>query len=303
MKILAKSAPLGIQILDKVKKGCDGIEIQLLETFFQDSFTVDDCFKIITETNAIVYTLHIPIVNGKDTNLENFSYPLYEYMFLKACELSSKLANHYKHNITMVIHNGFSLEQYQTMPLTFEYITNLLKRAFDKYNNIEFAFENILPFVISENKLPTTRNGFLYDNVDVANYFNNLFNTNRFGTVLDTCHFMCTHKIFTKMQEIDKNQSYNEFTLEDFIKANKDTIKIYHLTNIKNLGFGPKEHGTPFTDSKEDIDFLNNFFDLHKKYVNTDPYLTLEIREDNFLDGQGYLQTKNTLMKYFKDQI
>jgi hypothetical protein len=298
MKILAKSAPIKEQILDKIDKGCDGIEIQLLKDFFEEEYNANYFFeKIKNIENLDVKVVHLPFCESKEFNLEFFEMHNYKKTFLKAVKLSQLLADFYKHNIIIVIHNGFKLEQYLKIPSLLYYIEELFDECLLRYPNVEYAFENILPFVLNKDRDPSSRNGFLYDNVDLAIYFNRRFSTNVFGTVVDTCHFMITERIFKSVFSEKYSDVVENISLEKIFEKNKDIIKLFHLANAKNLGYDFKEHGCSFKENNEDNEFLNNFFKLYEKYVD-DAYITLEIIEDNYLDSKGYLETKNCIQKF-----
>lgn len=300
MKILAKSAPVDFEIKDKIDKGCDGIEIQLLEDFLNEDIPAKFYFDKIVEVNDTdVCVVHMPLVDGVDINLELFNYPVYEKAFLKAAELSNMLGCYYKHNVVMVIHNGLSLNQFQHMPILFDYVEKLLEFTATNYKNVEYAFENILPFVLDKNRFPVTRNGFAYDNVDLALYFNQKFGTNVFGTVIDTCHFMVSNKIIKSVFEANYSDACKLFNLKEFFLRNQNLVKVFHLANVISLGFNKGQHGCGFKENVEDMEFLDKFFNLYYQYTS-DAYVTLEVYENDYSDSQIYLSTKKLVERYKK---
>lgn len=301
MKILAKSAPVGYEINDKVSKGCDGIEIQLLVDFLKEDVPARQFFdEIIKVNNMDVCVVHMPLLNGENVNLELFTYPIYGNAFLKAAELCQLLADYYGHKIVMIIHNGFTLEQYLHMPVLFGcVINNYLKNSIENYKDIEYAFENILPIVLSKNRFPLTRNGFAFDNVDLAIYLNKIFDTNVFGTVIDTCHYIVSEKIVKSVFAEDYPDVLNDFCLEEFFRRNNGFVKVFHLANVISLGFDKNQHGCGFDENVEDIEFLNRFFELYYKYADN-AFVTLEVYEKDYSDSQNYLLTKHIVDRYKK---
>ena len=74
MEILAKAAPLKEQIEDKINKGCNGIELQLLSDFLDDKYDAKHFYdKISSINNLDIKVVHLPIIQGQDLNLELFS--------------------------------------------------------------------------------------------------------------------------------------------------------------------------------------------------------------------------------------
>ena len=300
MQILAKSAADPAQIKDKLEKGCDGIEIQLLGDFLDEKNNAQYYYqKIISCAGADVQVVHMPLIKHQDVNLELLTYPVYLKAFKKAVLLSQMLAEEYHHNVILILHNTLTLDQYQHMPVLLREIETLLEYACDNFPQVEYAIENILPLELPEGKTPLGRNGFGFDNVDLTSYFNERFETcNKFGTVIDTCHAMASYRMLAHILTEDHNGSLKRLRLEDFFIKNHGLLKVIHLTNVHSMGFNPGEHGCSFEpDSELDVLFLNRFFDLYYKYASGVP-ITIEVYEKDYLDSQSYLKTKNMIQKY-----
>jgi hypothetical protein len=292
MKILAKSGPFYDDIIEKYKKDCSNIEIQLLN-FLSDK-DILDYFNNITKTKSNIYVIHMPLIKEVDLNLEYFTYPKYKETFLRVCKLSQMLANYYKHDITIIIHNGSTLDFYEKIPKLLECIIDLFNNVLSKFKNISFAIENIIPFIIKDNNLIESTNGYLNENVIIAKYLNKVCIKKAFGTVLDTCHAMITIKLIKKLFDNKNYLDYDEYNLESFFHQNRDTIKVIHLSNVKEFGYNKFEHGTPFLD--EDMDQLSKIVDLYKKY-NYDCFVTIEVFEKDYLNRINFEKTRDNLLK------
>lgn len=213
--------------------------------------------------------------------------------------LSQMLAEKYHHNVVLILHNTLTLDQYQHMPVLLKEIESLLEYTFSNFPQVEYAIENILPLELSAGKTPLGRNGFGFDNVDLANYFNEHFGTyNKFGTVIDTCHAMASYRMLAHIFAENHNSSLEGLRLEDFFSKNQGLLKVIHLTNVHSMGFNPGEHGCSFEpDSELDALFLERFFSLYQKYASGVP-ITIEVYEKDYLDSQSYLKTKNMIQNY-----
>ena len=130
--------------------------------------------------------------------------------------------------------------------------------------------------------LEITLGGIFYDNVKLANFLNEVFRTNRFGTVLDTAHILTTIRIYERIFS-DYEEIKEKFSIEKYFEKNKDVIKLIHLADLKNLGFRKGEHGVKF-DNKEDMKF---FIDLYKKY-EYDCDITIEITEKDYVKNENF---------------
>lgn len=300
MQIWAKSAADPAQIKDKLEKGCDGIEIQLLGDFLDEKNTAQYYYqKTFSCAGADIQVVHMPLIKHQDVNLELLTYPVYWKAFEKAALLSQMLAEKYHHNVVLILHNTLTLDQYQHMPVLLKEIESLLEYTFSNFPQVEYAIENILPLELSAGKTPLGRNGFGFDNVDLANYFNEHFGTyNKFGTVIDTCHAMASYRMLAHIFAENHNSSLEGLRLEDFFSKNQGLLKVIHLTNVHSMGFNPGEHGCSFEpDSELDALFLERFFSLYQKYASGVP-ITIEVYEKDYLDSQSYLKTKNMIQNY-----
>lgn len=300
MQILAKSAADPAQIKDKLEKGCDGIEIQLLGDFLDEKNTAQYYYqKTFSCAGADIQVVHMPLIKHQDVNLELLTYPVYWKAFEKAALLSQMLAEKYHHNVVLILHNTLTLDQYQHMPALLKEIESLLEYTFSNFSQVEYAIENILPLELSAGKTPLGRNGFGFDNVDLVNYFNERFGTcNKFGTVIDTCHAMASYRMLAHIFAENHNSSLEGLRLEDFFSKNQGLLKVIHLTNVHSMGFNPGEHGCSFEpDSELDTLFLERFFSLYQKYASGVP-ITIEVYEKDYLDSQSYLKTKNMIQNY-----
>ncbi|MDF2879677.1 MAG: hypothetical protein K0R54_234 [Clostridiaceae bacterium] len=294
MKILAKSIIDKNNIIDKVRKGCNNLEIQLFSDFINKNN--DELVEEIKSVCCNVFAVHMPLIDSEEVNLEYFTNDRYEELFFKVCEFSQMLADCYKHEITIIIHNGFSLPMYEKIPELFYTLIEIFDTAIDEYKNINFAFENILPFIIKKDIPLISRSGFLNENAIIAKFFNENCIKSVFGTVLDTCHAMITMRILNKLFDEEPVVKDKKYDLEYYFRENKDTIKVIHLANVEELGYKPLQHGAPFLE--QDINILKEIMNLYEKY-SYECFITIEVFEKDYLNSVNFLKTKENLERVF----
>lgn len=292
MEILAKSLINKKQLDAKIKDGTNKIEIQLLEDFIDENISIRELFQETLKSNVVIYNVHAPLTNEEDFNLEYFSQDLIKKIFLKCCELSQEYAYQYNREINIIVHNSFTLQMYKSIPLLLNEIISIFEKVIIKYPDVIISFENIIPFSLKKNFYG--RAGFLKENVDLANYFNNICSKPIFGTTLDICHALTTLKCFEMFKGEPMYDKYN-LNMEYFFMANKDTINNIHLCNLKNIGLGYMEHGTSFDISEfSDFKILHHVIELYRKY-EYNALMTLEVIEENYLNCKNFRKTKESL--------
>ena len=88
--------------------------------------------------------------------------------------------------------------------------------------------------------------------------------------------------IFDEIQKFPKAREAIKYLVAD---GRYDYIATGSLISIK--------------ENVEDIEFLDEFFDLYYQYA-TDAYVTLEVYENDYSDSQIYLSTKKLVERYKK---
>lgn len=293
MEIIAKSIIEKAHLDAKVKDGTNKIEIQLIGNFYDNDVTINKLFNETLKSDVIIYNVHTPLVSKTEFNLEYFSQPEFNRIFLKCCELSQKYAEYYKHNINVIVHNAFTLPMYKSIPILLNEIIKLFEEVINNYPNIIISIENVLPFSFGDKFCG--RAGFITENVEVASYLNEVCSKPIFRTTLDTCHLLTTLKYFEMFKDEPK-YNMKSIDLEYFFNANKNTINNIHLCNVQNFGMGYHEHGTEFdiTKNLNDFKFLEKFISLYNKY-NYNALITIEVYEDNYFDCVNFRTTRESL--------
>lgn len=274
MKLYAKATWSKRQIEDRMKKGADGIEIQLVgeyDEFYNDNFLKEvDVSKIVG--------VHMPLNSASMYFIEDkdgFS------IFEKTCDKVNALASFLDRELYLVAHFEGPIEKLKKLGM-YERLVYEVKQIAKKYQNITICVENCVdnPF-------------YKHSNVE----FVRNINEPNVKTCLNTCHALISEKI-----SFDAGSVWlvEDTSLDEFFKENKDCCGLIHLCNavypddFKNYGTG-QGHGAVF---EEDSFNLRRITFFYKKY-GYDCDIVLEIREDNYLDAQNYLKTRKQVEAEF----
>ena len=296
MEIYAKSTLSHDQINAKKAIGCDAIEIQLL-----DEFIADNCYKCINEVvdlleyeNEPISVVHAPIIDSLgDLTIEQLC-DFDDFRMLDiTCEIAEFFSIAQNKNVIVVLHSETFLDFIIGIGGTLNRIEYYIDRLLCKYPHIKLAIENVTPLRGFSKGNIHLANNFLFDNVDIANKLRFDLNTERIGTVLDTCHAMITKKYVSALfREIGNIDHMPDLSMDSFFKENKDTVFLIHLASMRGTGFD-EGHGTPFDNPQDCFDIL----DIYKKYNYSCP-ITLEVKEDDYIKNENYKATKLLVDKY-----
>lgn len=295
--ILAKSSLKKADLLNKKQCGAQKIEIQLLKNFINENMNCQSYIDILDGLGLEITAVHTPITCSVDIQVERLVDNKNKEIFFKTCSLAQKFSEHFHNNILVIMHINWSFNDFLKFSNVFEEVNSVINEALQQFKDIEIGIENVIPIQKSKGTI-ITRNGYLFDNVEFVNYFRNKYKTDRVGTVLDTCHAITTLRF---MNVLYKNgvELQNELKLEDYFKKNKDTIKLIHLANVKDLGMKVNTHGTPFKDEKEDIRILKDIFKFYNIYEYKCP-ITIEVFEYDYENCLNYSETVKNIEKYIK---
>lgn len=298
MHIIGKSA---IKIEDMIAKSriCQNIELQLFDEFDNFNDCVDELYDIISIiTTTKVRVVHSPIIKGEDINLEFIENKEDLFRLEKSIELAGKLSEFYKHPVSVVIHTAFRYENYSKMPSLLNLIEDFISRSLSKYKNIIICLENVIPCKVSNEEELYFRNGCFFDNIKLVKYLREKLKTDRIGTVLDTCHMLISLDTINRIfEENEYIEFIKDFNMERFFKENKDYIKLIHLCDVKNLGYGRKEHGIKF--EPERIYILSQIINLYVEY-NYRCDITIEILEDDYIKNENFKDNYGLLKSLLK---
>lgn len=295
--IIAKTSVHPKEIEHKLNLGFNQFEIQLLS---EEDYKCDKIFDMFSEMH--IKGIYTPLLNFyEDVLLENISDGgKYYNLFINTCEFAQKAAEYYQENVYIIIHNGLSYSQYKTInPLTNK-IVEILNQVKIKYPDIYILVENVVPFLYDN----TFVNGFnICDLYKTISYFNKLLKLPYLGICFDTCHYMISN---LQMDWIINNSQYRnnkkyvnpKITYKDIFSKYGNFIKVVHLNNMIKDGMLPETHGTAFTNNKKDLFILTEILDAYVK-TNSSAYLTLEVREDDYLNVKNLPETYNNVKKVF----
>lgn len=287
MEILIKCALYEDELLARKRINETNVEIQLLKEFYENTPSLKEYLDILLNTGLDIKIIHTPLVLGDDVEIDDFWEEKKRDVFLKTCELSNMLGSKLNKNILVVVHTSMDFRHEINNVEKITSIDNILAEALNKYPNISIAIENIIPVVVNQGGF-FGRNGFLNDNCLYVDYFINKYGFNdRIGTVLDICHALTTIKLMDYCKIPLK--------LEEFFEWNKKYIKLIHLANIGDNGYGKGNHGTGFIDGK-DVELLNDILNLYHKY-DYGCQVTIEVYEEDYSNPINYIKTKENILK------
>lgn len=296
MKILSKSSCDLSQLNDRVNKGLKDIEIQLISDFFNASPSLSEYTHIMSE-NWNIEHMHMPFIpNGDDLPLEYIGHPQHNRVFDNVCKLAQKCAEYYCHDVMIIIHTIVPLAIMRNIPDGLRKVEEVLATAIECCPNIRFSIENGAICSVRNNETWFNANSF-GGNVEWANYLNEKFKTNIFGTTIDICHAMMSMKATEFLREDEKNAGMIK-TLEWFFEKNKDVISNIHLNNMRCIGFGRDHSALFYEDVEEDMKVLDEVFKLYDKYGNGCD-ITLEVEEDDYCDAVNATQLRELISRRY----
>ena len=279
MNIYGKSTLTPV-IFDKMNKGANGIEIHLNNEFIKKDFDFKKDMNISLIEQVPIYVVHIPIVD-EIVDIETIES---REVLKRIVPFASYIANKQHHSILIVVHLSTSIKTLKNLRV-YDNIINDLCNIVKENDNIEIGIENVMNFH-QDTKYFALYNLF-QDNVQLAKDCNHP----RIGSVLDICHTLSDISFLTYLQNYLDLPIDKFYSLEDYFKINKDSIKLMHLAN--KIGNGSmKNHGTPFT--KNDLDLLSQIMKFYNQYEYKCP-ITLEVREDNYEDAKNFKTTLDSL--------
>lgn len=303
--IYAKSELSEEKIQDKLDRGTDGIEIQLLSDFITKDDVLEK-YDVEKFKKMKIVGIHAPLPLKKDEdifdyqNIENLVEKNSSKLWNDICLLANSLSTKEIPTIYIVLHTELSLHCGNNNNETVKHITNEIKKMLDKYEHIIFLFENIMPLEFDKTGFIINRNNFIDDNVllvdELIKQLGKKYST-RVGTVLDICHAQSTIKYLKEIKRIFKKELNIKNNLKSYFKRNP-YIQIIHLNKAKGYGFG-ENHGLGYkiTNSK-DMKKLEQICKYHQIYTKN-AAMCLEVKEDDYLNCVNYSNTKEALHSCF----
>lgn len=291
--VFIKTAPIEDQFAAATQLNST-MEIQLLGDFLNPNYSMDEFMQLVEQYQPQIQILHSPLAYGEDTDLSQIEEVSTFMTARKTCELAQRLADYYQRRMPVVFHFGGDVEELQAQPARRAAFLSLLTTLYQAYPSVDFYFENVTVFIFSkhpENPRRRYRDADPKTAPQLVRWLREVFHdSERFWTVLDTCHALMTVRL---LQTVGADAS-----LEEFFKENEGICGLIHLANARNYGIGP-DHGTPFLT--EDAELLEELLALYQTYQFNCP-LTLEINEPDYLTYPNYQATYATLLPLLKQK-
>lgn len=299
--IYAKASLDIAEIQEKIRCGCDAIELNLEEDFLQygndflghygsELFDVKD-----------IRVVHVPFNrDGEMLNLEWIFGHRDISVLRDVFSLAQYCGERWGHTVTVVVHSCMSMYDFMQYELLQERIVEKLDLLFSQYTRVELAVENGVPLEVGKTGQFSLRlcNGIYQDISEIVRWLRKRLG-DRVGSVLDICHAMMTEKYLKillqamNIGEMYPEQVMNDINMEHFFQLNQGICKLIHFNNSRGNGYR-KNHGVSF----EKLDDVKGLLALYQKYQYHCP-LTLEIREEDYLDCKNYRKTKRFIEEAF----
>lgn len=248
-KILAKCTAKVTPLKDRKDRMAEYVEIHLMDTEPSTPKEVEIMTRNIAESGLKAVVIHSPM--DRKYILESFGNKEANERMHLVSKLAQNMHELNGEEIVVVIHQELSMEQLKDFGMI-KRITGLMAELLKAYPNVKFAIENLQLIGIEGGQLISS-GGFYDTPVKIAQYLRNKLNTDRIGTVLDTCHALSSVRIVKSLKEFNY---YSDLCLEQYLEEYSDTLFLVHLSNAFNIGFD-MDHGRGF-DSEEDIILLRN---------------------------------------------
>ena len=297
LSIYAKASLNMAEIQEKIRCGCDAIELNLEEDFLLHGNHFLEYYDEELFAIKDIQVVHIP--SNQDKEMINLEW-IFGHKDISVLENVFSMAQYcseiWNHRVIVVIHSCLAMYDFMQYELLQERMLKELGLLFDRYPQVDIAIENTIPLEFGKTGrfVPRLCNGIYQDTSELVQWMRRHFG-DRVGSVLDTCHAMMTEqylKILLEMAEIERifaQPILVDINMEHYFQMNQGICKLIHLNNSRGNGYR-ENHGTPF----EDLSEVKAILALYEKYQYHCP-LTLEIREQNYSDCCNYCMTKNLI--------
>lgn len=305
LSIYAKASLDKGEMQEKIRCGCDAIELNLEDDFLRHGDDFLEYYGKEIFAMKDIQVIHIPF--NQDQEMLNLEW-IFGHKDISVIENVFALAQYcsgiWKHRVVVVVHSCMAMYDFMQFELLQEKIVNGLKTLFAQYDQVDLAIENTVLLEMGKKDKPVFRlcNGIYQDTSELVKWLRGYFG-DRIGSVLDICHAMMTEKYLKVLLEaanigsIFPDVVIEDINMEHYFQMNQGICKLIHFNNLQDNGYR-ENHGTPF----ETLDEVMELLELYEKYQYDCP-LTLEIREDNYLDCCNYKKTKNLIEEVCKRRM
>lgn len=295
--IYAKASLDMEEIQEKIRCGCDAIELNLEDDFLLHGDHFLEYYGRELFAAKDIQIVHIPF--NQDKEMINLEW-IFGHKDISILENVFSLAQYcsgiWNHRVIIVIHSCLAMYDFMQYELLQERMIKELGLLFDKYPQVDIAIENtiLLEFGKAGTFVPRLCNGIYQDTSELVRWMRGYFQ-DRVGSVLDTCHAMMTEKylkLLLEMAEIERIFAHSileNINMEHYFQMNQGICKLIHFNNFRGNGYR-ENHGTSF----EHLEEVKEILTLYEKYQYRCP-LTLEIREEDYSDCRNYRKTKKLI--------
>lgn len=282
MQIIAKSALNADQFNAKVAAGCDGIEIQLIDDFFENisekSRSADSVLARLPIGKYNIVAVHAPLLQ-EDVTLEDYINKNLDALY-QIYDFTNHIGKKQNKSVILILHMNSASDDILNNESVWLRLSDIFADLLRRGSFVDIAIENITPIRNHTNHLMFCNN-FEFDNVRVVKALREKLRTDRIGTVLDVCHAKMsieyTHAIYEKLNMLESASQ-----LWDYFLLNSSVVKLIHFADYVSSGYAKGEHGTVPT-----AEAAKEFVELYKKYRYTCP-VTIEVYEDDYLINRNY---------------
>lgn len=288
------------QLENHILYDSDGVELQLFSEF-ESSVNYSELIQNLDYyADKGIKVIHTPFQYNATANklmdltLEDFIFRE-KSLLHKILNFAEQLAVKTGVNILIVFHLHFHYDEVREFEFIDTY-TEFFKNILEIYPHLEYCIENLTLF-LGQSANPYNfyiRGNYSFSAAQLVSTLRARLGTTRIGTVLDICHVGIMNKIVDCIySEILTDTPKPDFSFRKYFVEFQSTLKLIHLAYFSGTGYG-KGHGVPFTSENEHI--LKEVLDLYKEY-HLDCPITLEVREDDYMDCKNYKQMVSLIKK------
>lgn len=294
LEIIAKAAS-NKAVLDKMQKGANGIEWQLIS---KGNITVEEIILPIVNVHTLLSNpLDICLDKALNSYLGIGDIKSYKYL-TEALELANSLGMRQNKRINVITHLYFSdlVQKDNTWKEWLEYLL-------EKYNYCNILIENSSTFF----KTGRVRNMTAPDIVPnmilkLQSIISDKYKE-RLGTVLDICHMLNSIRVSNILFNSDKLYDNTVDEREQILKYFEhysSTCLTVHFNNCYGLGLLGKNHGCIFESSEYNLfDYLMRNYMKYMKKAN----LVLEVYEEDVDNAYNFEKLAYMIRNWEKDYV
>lgn len=294
LEIIAKAAS-NKAVLDKLQRGADGIEWQLIN---KGNTTVDKIILPIVNVHTILTKdLDICLDRALNAYLGIEDIKTYNYL-IEALELANDLGQQQNKMINVITHFYFG-EFVQKMVIWKEWLEYLL----EKYSYCNVLIENSSTFFKTGEVRNMTSPDIIPNIVLKLQSIVNPKYEDRLGSVLDICHMLNSIRVSNLLFNSDVlyyNTVDEKEQILKYFKSYSSTCLTVHFNNSYGLGLSGKNHGCIFEYSEYDL-----FDYLIKNCIEYMPNakLVLEVYEEDVDKAYNFGKLTNMIRDWEKKNV